>query len=403
MFAKRQSALAATAGSPPQPRGPGLNLAQIVAVLKRPPVAVGVAGLMLIAAAALFLTVLGDPRAGTPSARASLTRTAPAAAPAPTGAEAFGFDGFGAWQDLGGDPNMDPALMGGAAGGDALITLPDGATVSGSGSAISAPVRPASPLPAAPIAGLSQPGPAGPLPVIAADGRVPAQAYARPFRPNGKPRVALIVGGLGLNAVTTRAAIERLPAEVTLSFVPYAEGLQGWIDLARAQGHEVMIEIPMEPTGYPDNDPGPQTLLSSGTPDDIEARMTWLLGRATGYFGVTNYLGDRFVTSDTGMSAFMGILRQRGLAFLDDGSARRRPGAWARASADTIIDETQTPAAIIGRLNVLEAAAKQRGAALGTGFSYPVTVEAAARWTAGLEARGLQLAPASSMTQRPGR
>jgi hypothetical protein len=131
--------------------------------------------------------------------------------------------------------------------------------------------------------------------------------------------------------------------------------------------------------------------------------MAWLLGRATGYFGVTNYLGDRFVTSDTGMSAFLGILRQRGLAFFDDGVARRRPGAWSRASADTIVDETQTPAAIIARLNALEAAAKTRGAALGTGFAYPVTVEAAARWTAGLEARGVQLAPASAMAARPGR
>ncbi len=400
MFAKRQSALAASAGTPPPARSLAETLSPVIAFLKRPPVAVAAAGLLLIGTGALFLTVLGDPTAGTPSARVSLERPAPTAAPAPTGLEAFSMDAFGPYQDLGADPNADPALMSGAAGGEALITLPDGATVAGGGAAINAPRRPASPLAAAPMAGLSQPGPSGPLPIIAADGRVPAQAYARPFRSNGKPRVALIVGGLGLNAVTTRAAIERLPAEVTLSFVPYADGLQGWIDLARAQGHEVMIEIPMEPSGYPDNDPGPQTLLSSATPDDVEARMAWLLGRATGYFAVTNYLGDRFVTSDTGMNAFLGLLRQRGLAFLDDGSARRRPGAWARASADVIVDETQTPAAIIGRLNALEAAAKTRGAALGTGFSYPVTVEAAARWTAGLDARGLQLAPASAMTRR---
>ena len=401
MFAKRQSALAAAAGTPPVGKPFRLSFAPVAAALKRPPVAVGAAGLLLLAAAALFLTVLGDPRAGTPSARVSLTRPGPAAPPTPpTGLEAFSMDAFAPYQDMTADPN---AALSGAAGGEALITLPDGATVAGAGSAITAPRRPATPLAAAPIAGLSQPGPNGPLPVIAADGRVPAQAYARPFRSNGKPRVALIVGGLGLNAVTTRAAIERLPAEVTLSFVPYADGLQGWIDLARAQGHEVMIEIPMEPSGYPDNDPGPQTLLVAGTPDDVQAKLAWLLGRATGYFGVTNYLGDRFVSSDAGMTAFLAALRQRGLAFLDDGSARRRPGAWARASADRIIDETQTPAAIIGQLNAIEALAKARGAALGTGFSYPVTVEAAARWAAGLDARGVQLAPASSMTQRPGR
>ncbi|MNS50081.1 Divergent polysaccharide deacetylase [compost metagenome] len=398
MFAKRQSALAAAAGLPPEDRS-RLGLDAVLATLKKPPVAVGAAAAFVLAAGVLFVAVLGDPRAGAPSARVALQRPA-VTETAPTGADAFAMSGLDLYQDL-----SDPALLdpNGAAGGEALITLPDGASVAG-GSAIAAPVRaPSNPLPKAPIAGLFSPGPNGPLPRIAPDGRVPAQAYARPFRSNGKPMVSLVVGGLGLNAVTTRAAIERLPAEVTLSFVPYAEGLQAWIDMARAQGHEVMIELPMEPTGYPDNDPGPYTLLANGGADDVEAKLDWLLGRAVGYFGVTNYLGDRFATSDEGMGAMLGVLRQRGVAFLDDGSMRRKPGAFARASADRIIDEQQSPAAIMGQLNALEAAAKTRGAALGTGFSYPVTVEAAARWTAGLEARGLQLAPASAMTRRPGR
>ena len=135
------------------------------------------------------------------------------------------------------------------AGGDAVITLPQGARVSGGPGAaadaasaaggpapIAAPVRSASPLPAAPLAGLHQPGPGGPMPVIARDGRTAFGAYSRPFTPNGKPRVALMVGGLGLTGATTRAAIERLPPEITLSFVAYADGLQGWIDQARAHG-----------------------------------------------------------------------------------------------------------------------------------------------------------------------
>ena len=396
MFAKRQSALAATAGTAPRAKD-GPSLKPVVDALKKPPVAAGLAGLLLLSTSALFLTVLGDPKAGTPSAHVALEREAAAApAPAPTGFEAFSMGAMGLYQNLAG--GADPA-----AGGDAVITLPDGGSVSGQGAPITAPVHAASPLAKAPIAGLSQPGSNGPLPMIAPDGRVPAQAYARPFRPNGKPRVSLIVGGLGLNAVTTRAAIERLPPEVTLSFVPYADNLQGWIDQARAQGHEVMLEMPMEPTGYPDNDPGPYTLLADGGADDVTAKMDWLLSRATGYFGVTNYLGDRFAGSDTGMNAFLSVLRQRGVAFLDDGSFQRRPGAWARASADRVIDRTQSPAAIVAALNGLEAQAKLRGSALGAGFSYPVTVEAAARWTAGLEQRGLQLAPASSLSMRPGR
>ena len=109
---------------------------------------------------------------------------------------------MGLYQDLtGADPLSE------AAGGEALITLPDGASVAG-GANYSVPVHAASPLAKAPIAGLFQNGPSGPLPVIAPDGRVPAQAYARPFRSNGKPKVALIVGGLGLNAAATRAALQ---------------------------------------------------------------------------------------------------------------------------------------------------------------------------------------------------
>jgi polysaccharide deacetylase 2 family uncharacterized protein YibQ len=391
MFAKRQSALAASAGRPPERRSIKPALAPVLAFLKRPPVAVAASAVLLFGAVALFVSVLGDPSAGAPSARIGLKREARVET-APTGMEAFTAGIGGAYQDLAAGPD--------ALAGEATITLPDGATVSGAGAAITAPrLTPAAPLVQAPLAGLTEPGPNGALPVIASDGRVPAQAYARPFRGDGRPRVALIVGGLGLNAVTTRAAIERLPPEITLSFVPYAEGLQGWIDLARAHGHEVMIEIPMEPTGYPDNDPGPYTLLASGGAADVEAKLPWLLSRVTGYFGVMNYLGDRFVTSDAGFSAFMSELRRRGVAFVDDGVARRRPGAWARATADHVVDEVQTPAAILGRLNAVEALAKQRGGALGAGFGYPVTVEAAARWAAGLDARGLQLAPASAMTR----
>ena len=75
-------------------------------------------------------------------------------------------------------------------------------------------------LPPAPITGFFAPGPGGPLPIIAQDGRTPFDAYKRPFLSNGRPKIALVIGGLGLNARATQAAIETLPGEITLSFVP---------------------------------------------------------------------------------------------------------------------------------------------------------------------------------------
>ncbi len=349
------------------------------------------AGVLFLAAAALVIVVAGDPRAGMPSVRIPLSQ--PGAPPPPPGwREALAPDQPGDAPVSLGDLQLSPGSgAADGAGGQAVITLPgaDSPTT---------PDRAALALPAAPIAGLTAPGPGGaPLPIIAADGRTPAQAYARPFESNGKPKIALVIGGLGLNAKTTRQAIEQLPPEVTLSFVPYAEGLQGWIDMARAGGHEVLLEAPMEPKDYPDNDPGPYTLMADGRAQETSQRLEWLLSRATGYFGVTNYLGSKFVANDGAMATFSADLRARGLAFIDDGSAVKRGGGLLRASANAVIDDDLASDSIDKQLLLLETSAMRDGQALGSGFAYPLTLDQVSRWANSLAQRGYQLAPASAV------
>lgn len=254
-------------------------------------------------------------------------------------------------------------------------------------------------LAAAPINGFYAPGPGGPLPIIAQDGRTPAQAYARPFTANGRPKVALVIGGLGLNSRATRQAIETLRPEITLSFSIYSQGLQGWIDMARAHGHEVLIEAPLEPVDYPENDSGPYTLMADGQPPETVKRLEWILSRATGYFGLTNYLGSRFLATDAAYNTFAASLKGRGLAFIDDGAAARRGGGMPRATAERVIDDDRTLAGIDQQLLALEAGALQRGQALGSGFAYPATLEKVAQWANEVETRGYQLAPASALTR----
>ncbi|WP_300542517.1 divergent polysaccharide deacetylase family protein [Maricaulis sp.] len=263
-------------------------------------------------------------------------------------------------------------------------------------------------LPAAPLTGLTEPGPGGLLPVIGPDGTRPSRAYARPFHGDpGAPTVAVVVGGMGLNSAVTQAAIDELPPEVALSFAPYTRDLQTWIDRARAAGHEVLIEAPMEPFDYPNNDPGPHTLLADGSAEENSRRLTWVLSRATGYFGVTNYLGARFSASPGALQQVFDALEQRGVAFLHDGAGRRSSIEGAAqavdieyAIADRILDEDLSPDAIDERLLALEALAIQNGAALGTGFAYPATVEQIRAWAAGLDLRGYQLAPPSAVMAR---
>ena len=337
------------------------------------------ATLLFLAAAAGMVAAMGNPHDGAPVVRAKIgggqgaqdgamkTALAPDGAGGAVTVQASASDSVG--QD--------------GLSGEAVILMPGASNVQ--------------PLPQSPIVGLSAPGPGGPLPIIAADGRTPWKSYARPFADNGRPKVALVIGGLGLNARATRDAIERLPPEITLSFVPYADGLQGWIDLARANGHEVLLEIPMEPLDFPDNDPGPYTLMSGDQPAQTVQRLEWLLSRASGYFGVTNYLGGRFVQSDKGMTAFTQDLRQRGLAFIDDGSAAKRAPGIPRASAAHIVDDQLDGDSIDRQLLTLEAQALQTGSALGSGFAYPLTIAQVQKWAASVGQRGYALAPASAV------
>ena len=372
-------------------------------VLANPFVGAGAAAALFVSALGILVLVTADPKAGLPFVRMKLEDRV-AEVNKMSGPGGFSVDGLK--PDAFVDPNAPPV------DGQAVVTLPQGGQMIGGQSAT--PGVPAtaagpspgahystSPLPSAPLAGLTEPSPVGLLPIISKDGRTPYQAYARPFQANGKPRVALVVGGLGLNASATKAAIERLPPEITLSFVAYSDGLQGWIDMARANGHEVLLEAPMEPLDAAANDPGPYALKANGSNADTVKRLEWILARCTGYFGVTNYLGGKFLTADAPVLAFQMALRQRGVAFVDDGAAAKRtlPGL-PRASADTVVDADLAAESIQKQLITLEQTASQRGQALGSAFAYPLTLEVANRWAAGLAARGYQLAPVSALTRR---
>jgi polysaccharide deacetylase 2 family uncharacterized protein YibQ len=387
---------------PSMPSSPALNSARDkgralsekwLSSLKKPFVAPALAFGVFVTVLVVFLNLVSDPDAATPSVRIKLAKE-DIAAPVQT-AQSNAIDNQGFTMDATGIFPDTPAASFDVnqPSGEAVITMPgqDGAALK------TKPNYQSSPLIKAPVASLVQPSKQGPLPIISPAGMAPANAYARPFTPNGRPLVALIIGGLGLNEQTTRDAIDSLPPEVTLSFVPYANNLQIWIDLARAKGHEVMIEVPMQPTNYPSNDPGPQTLMANSKAEDLQAHIEWALSRATGYFGVINYQGGAFFKDMNGVTLFTGALKSRGIAFIDDGQAMGIKGAWSRATVDRIVDSQINAAAITAQFTSLEASARSHGQAIGNGFAYPVTLAVAQKWAAGIEGRGFQLAPASAL------
>ncbi|MBL6081298.1 divergent polysaccharide deacetylase family protein [Belnapia sp. T18] len=265
---------------------------------------------------------------------------------------------------------------------------------------------PGRPIPAGEEA-LQDSGPHGSMPRIGPDGRTSIRAFGRPFdRQESRPRIGLVIGGLGMNAALTEEAIRRLPGPVTLAFSPYAPQPGRLLDQARARGMEVLLALPLEPTGYPLNNPGNRALLTSLPAADNEDRLAWLLSRFSGYVGAIGALGpmrgERFAAMLGPYGDLQARIASRGLLYVDP-----RPGApsperaWGR-SIDLVIDEPATRGEIELKLRTLEALARERGAALGyAGEASPVLIDRLAAWAGTVEASGLVLAPVTALMQRP--
>ena len=192
-----------------------------------------------------------------------------------------------------------------------------------------------------------------------------------------------------------------------MAFAPYGGELARQIPAARAAGHEVLLQLPMEPFNYPTNDPGPFALLTSlGTTANID-RLEWLLGRFTGYVGVTTYMGEKFTVSPKDMRPVINVLRRRGLMLVD---ARRNPASIAavlardlgvpQAYSNLTIDRHASRIAIDTSLRELERIALRDGAAVGFASAYPVTIDRIANWAPSLELKGIRLAPITAVANQ---
>lgn len=251
----------------------------------------------------------------------------------------------------------------------------------------------------------------GPLPRIAASGLRPADAYSRREEADlshSGPRIAIVVGRLGMSASGTGEALARLPAGVALGFVPYGTDLERWVARARGEGREILLQVPMEPFDYPENDSGPQTLMTSLTAAQNTERLYWAMSRFQGYVAIANYMGARFSSNEAGLRTLLGEVGKRGLVYFDDGTAARSLAGSVAGGAnvpfvrtDIVIDAATTANEIDTALARLEALARERGIAVGSASALPVSIDRIARWAKAAEARGVRLVPITAAVSKP--
>ncbi len=250
----------------------------------------------------------------------------------------------------------------------------------------------------------------GQIPRVSEDGARPLVAYAQPAAESADakmPRIALVMTGLGISSTSTAEAL-KLPAAVSLAFAPYGTDLERIAARARGEGHVLLLQLPMEPFDYPDNDPGPQTLLLSLAPEQNIDRLHWLMSRFQGYVGVANYMGSRFTASEPAFAPVLREVAKRGLMYLDDGSSPRSLAGQIAVGnglpfvkANATLDSVPTPNEIDRALMRLETMARDKGIAIGVATALPVSIARIAKWAKAVRSRGFLLVPISATVNKP--
>ena len=248
----------------------------------------------------------------------------------------------------------------------------------------------------------------GPLPVIAADGRQPWLEYSRGFkRADRKPRIALIISNLGLSDTYTKAALELLPEDITLSFSHVAPRLKNWVREARQKGHEILLDIPMEPIGFPKNDPGRATLLTSSNEVENLNRLEHIMKQAGGYVGLLGTQGTKFMLHSETLLPVLRSIKQRGLIYVDSRSTSRSLGPdlassiqLPKAFNNVFVDKEPSQEKIKNKLDELERIALKRRFAVGIAQPLPITIEILRQWTKGLKTKQIALAPITAIVDK---
>jgi len=300
--------------------------------------------------------------------------------------------------------------------GSKTVTIIDGSsgktqevTIPGNGAAKTA--KTPGEAKAAPEPQLSEPSRHGPIPVIGPNGARASLIYSHPraLPPDktGAPQIAIIIAGIGISASGTADAFSKLPAAVTFAVAPYGAVLPALAARANAEKHEVLLQAPMEPFDYPNNDPGPQTLLTTLSTEQNIDRLHWLMSRFQGYVGVVGYMGARFTANEKALSPVLHDTAKRGLIYVDDGASARSVAAQIAGAqslpfvkTDIVIDNVPTPEEIDHALARLEMTAREHGSAVGIANALPATVTRIANWAKAVEGRGYVLVPVTTVAAK---
>jgi len=231
--------------------------------------------------------------------------------------------------------------------------------------------------------------------------RLDAERRRAADRGGARPKLVIIFDDMGIDR-RAFGEVMALPGPVTLSFLPYGHGLQAQVDAAKARGDDVLLHLPMEPSGAAD--PGPKSLEADMSADRLFETLEWNLAQFDGYVGVNNHMGSKFTRNEQAMKRVLAALEQRGLFYIDSLTTGSSAGAKAGAAVgaevfvrDVFLDAEPGRSAVRRQLALAEEIAAKTGYAIVICHPRPETLDMIGPWLTTALARGFELATVSSL------
>jgi len=215
--------------------------------------------------------------------------------------------------------------------------------------------------------------------------------------------ISIIIDDLGYSWKEARR-VTRLPGPVACAILPHTRFGKKIARLARQQGKEVLLHLPME-SSQKDKDAGPGKLDS--TMSDLEIRITIDYGLETvpDATGINNHMGSLLTQSHEYMDRLMRVIqKKKGFFFVDSLTSPRSVAAQAARNhglphlvRDIFLDNTRDEQFIEKQFDRLLQLAHQRKHVLAIGHPYPETIAVLERRLPVLGKHGIKLTSLSSM------